>query len=121
MNKIKRFGDFIVESGTRHDPGVIMPYYEAAVRAEEKEIITHLSDIDYVEDEKFEHPPMGYGPILASFTFEFPKDKCSVMVYYDNDSETIAMQQDYKKDKTQVAPDVDDISLDGFKKYLGIK
>ena len=112
MNKIKRFGDFIVESGTRHDPGVIMPYYEAAVRAEEKEIITHLTDIDYNNDEV----------MRASFNFEFPGDKyCSVMVYYDNDSKTITMQQDYKKDKTQVASDIDDISLDGFKKYLGIK
>ena len=52
------------------------------------------------------------------FTFHHDLDDCDVTVYYDSDSHCVVMSQDYKNDKTQVAPDDDDISLEGFKSYI---
>lgn len=51
------------------------------------------------------------------FSFTYPGDEhCKVTIFYDSDSETVVLYQKYPEDNSE---DNDDISLDGFKKYLG--
>lgn len=77
----------------------LIPYYKFAVE-HLKGTITHLK-------------------ILTNYTFSFtyPGDEyCQVTIAYDSISDTVVLYQKYPEDKSEAN---DDISLNGFKKYLG--
>lgn len=84
----------------------LKPYWEAAKKAEAKKLIKNLSDID---------PPDEDGIIGETFSFRHIKDKCDVTIFFDPASQDIVIRQDYNDGNF---PDDDDISLEGFEKYL---
>lgn len=51
------------------------------------------------------------------FAFYHIDDKCDIDVSFENSSKCIIMEQDYKDGNV---PETDDISLEGFAKYLGV-
>lgn len=51
------------------------------------------------------------------FAFYQIDDKCDVDISFENSSKCIIMEQDYKDGNV---PETDDISLEGFAKYLGV-
>lgn len=77
-------------------------YYKEAEKAEKAKTI---KDLDLSKGD-------------VCFTFHHIKDDCDVTMYWDGDSHCVVIQQDYKNDKAQVAPDNDDISVDGFIRYV---
>ena len=99
MGRINSFDDFVNEAKAED----LAHYYTAAQAAESEGSVSKLSKLDQKDKQ---------------FTFYHIDDKCDVTVYFDKDSHTVVMVQDYKQDKAQVAPDDDDISIHGFIDYL---
>jgi hypothetical protein len=78
-------------------------YFLIAKKAYLKNVITNLTDIEYDENGKY-----------TQFTFEYPDDNCRCIVYYENHSNSVVLYQKYNDESS----DSDDISFEGFKKYL---
>ena len=77
----------------------LSPYYQFAVERS-KGTITNL---EILNDYKF--------------SFIYPGDEhCQVTIAYDSVSDTVVLYQKYPEDNSEAD---DDISLNGFKKYLG--